>query len=105
MVEEPWPGNVRELRNFVERAVINCTGGMIGLGDMFGQGTGFTTGPASFNEAKDLITREWETRYLTERLSETGGNVTRAAELSGMSRQSFQRKLRELGLRSGDFQA
>ena len=104
MVEEQWPGNVRELRNFVERAVINCTGGMIGLGDMFGQGPGFTPGPASFNEAKDLMTREWEARYLTERLSETGGNVTRAAELSGMSRQSFQRKLRELGLRSGDFQ-
>lgn len=105
MVEEQWPGNVRELRNFVERAVINCNGGMIGLGDMFGQGLGFASGPASFNEAKDLMTREWERRYVTERLSETGGNVTRAAELSGMSRQSFQRKLRELGLRSGDFQS
>ncbi len=105
MVAEHWPGNVRELRNFVERAVINCTGGMIGLGDMFGQTSGFTVGPAHFNEAKDLMVREWENRFLTERLTETGGNVTRAAELSGMNRQGFQRKMRELGLRSSDFQA
>jgi len=105
MVAEPWPGNVRELRNFVERAVINCKGGMIGLGDMFGQTGGFTAGPAQFSEAKELMVREWETRFLTERLTETGGNVTQAAELSGMNRQGFQRKMRELGLRSGDFQA
>lgn len=106
MDQEQWPGNVRELRNFVERAVINCTGGMIGLGDMFGQGGGgFTAGPSNFNEAKDLMTREWETRFVTERLTETAGNVTRAAETSGMSRQSFQRKMRELGLRSRDFKA
>jgi len=105
MVEAPWPGNVRELRNFVERAVINCKGGMIGLGDMFGHGGGFTAGPVNFAEAKDLMTREWETRYVTGRLTETTGNVTRAAELSGMSRQGFQRKMRELGLSSRDFQS
>jgi DNA-binding NtrC family response regulator len=104
MVEEPWPGNVRELRNFVERAVINCRGGMIGLGDMFGQGGVFQAGPEHFNEAKDLMVRQWETRYVSGRLAETGGNVTRAAELSGISRQGFQRKMRELGLRSKDFQ-
>jgi len=105
MVEEPWPGNVRELRNFVERAVINCQGGLIGLGDIFGQGGDFTAGPALFNQAKDLMVREWETRYVAGRLTETAGNVTRAAELSGMSRQGFQRKMRELGLHSKDFQA
>jgi len=105
LMEESWPGNVRQLRNYVERAVINCTGGMIGIGDMFGQGGGFVQGPAPFGEAKDRMVREWETRYLAGRLTETGGNVTRAAELSGMSRQAFQRKMRELGLRSTDFQS
>jgi DNA-binding NtrC family response regulator len=105
MLAESWPGNVRELRNFVERAVINCSGGMIGLGDMFGQGGGVAAGPASFNEAKAAVVLEWETRYLSERLAQAEGNVTRAAELSGMSRQGFQRKLRELGLRSADFQS
>jgi len=105
MDQEQWPGNVRELRNFVERAVINCTGGMIGLGDMFGQSGVVTVGPSNFNEAKDLMTREWETRFVTERLTETAGNVTRAAEQCGMSRQSFQRKMRELGLHSRDFKS
>lgn len=105
MMAEPWTGNVRELRNFVERSVINCSGGMIGLGDMFGEGGRVSVGPGQFNEAKDVVVRDWETRYLSARLTETGGNVTRAAELSGMSRQVFQRKLRELGLSSKDFQS
>jgi DNA-binding NtrC family response regulator len=100
---EPWPGNVRELRNFVERAVINCTGGMIGLGDMFGDGGVASVGPVAFSEAKEKMVRDWEARYISQRLTETGGNVTRAAELSGMNRQGFQRKMRELGLRSRDF--
>jgi DNA-binding NtrC family response regulator len=102
---EDWPGNVRELRNFVERAVINCTGGMIGLGDMFGQAGVSLSGPAPFSEAKEQMVRDWETRYISQRLTETAGNVTRAAELSGMNRQGFQRKMRELGLRSQDFQS
>jgi DNA-binding NtrC family response regulator len=105
MMDEHWPGNVRELRNFVERSVINCTGGMIGLGDMFGQGGRVPVGPAPFAEAKEIVIRDWETRFVSARLAETGGNVTQAAEISGMSRQAFQRKMRELGLRSKDFQA
>lgn len=104
LLEARWEGNVRELRNFVERAVINCRGGMIGLGDMFSQGAGFADESAAFPEAKARMTREWETRYLAARLSETKGNVTRAAAASGMTRQGFQRKMRELGLRSGDFE-
>jgi DNA-binding NtrC family response regulator len=42
--------------------------------------------------------REFERRYITRCLEETGGNVTRAAAILGMHRQSLQHKLRELGL-------
>jgi DNA-binding NtrC family response regulator len=42
--------------------------------------------------------REFERRYITRCLEESGGNVTRAASLLGMHRQSLQHKLRELGL-------
>ncbi|HEX8458027.1 MAG TPA: sigma-54 dependent transcriptional regulator [Pyrinomonadaceae bacterium] len=42
--------------------------------------------------------REFERRYITRCLEETGGNVTRAATILGMHRQSLQHKLRELGL-------
>jgi DNA-binding NtrC family response regulator len=42
--------------------------------------------------------REFERRYIARCLEETGGNVTRAAAILGMHRQSLQHKLRELGL-------
>ena len=42
--------------------------------------------------------REFERRYITRCLEDAGGNVTRAAGVLGMHRQSLQHKLRELGL-------
>ena len=42
--------------------------------------------------------REFERRYIARCLEETGGNVTRAASILGMHRQSLQHKLRELGM-------
>jgi len=107
---EKWQGNVRELRNFVERAVINCQGGLIGLGDMFGSGDRSRAGTATdtaerltLREAGDQAKDERERQYCRHRLSETGGNVTRAAELSGVLRQSFQRKLKDLGVDPDEF--
>jgi DNA-binding NtrC family response regulator len=50
---------------------------------------------ADFKEAR----REFERIYIERRLMETGGNVTRAAELLDMHRQSLQHKLRELGIK------
>ena len=48
-----------------------------------------------FKEAR----KEFERIYIERRLMETGGNVTRAAELLDMHRQSLQHKLRELGIK------
>ncbi len=42
--------------------------------------------------------REFERRYIARCLDESAGNVTRAAAILGMHRQSLQHKLRELGL-------
>ena len=42
--------------------------------------------------------REFERRYITRCLEYTQGNVTRAAEILDMHRQSLQHKLRQLGL-------
>ncbi|MCB1182179.1 sigma-54-dependent Fis family transcriptional regulator [bacterium] len=106
---EPWQGNVRELRNFVERAVINCRGPVITLADMFGAeagpdpdaACGLETG--SLTEAGDEAKRRRERVYCINRLVEAGGNVTRAAELSGVHRSAFQRKLRDLDIDPGAY--
>lgn len=115
LLEYSWPGNVRELRNAVERAMVLAESKELTPRDLAeeikhasdvrtnsrasasqtsaagGLSVPFT---ADFREDR----REFERRYITRCLEETGGNVTRAASMLGMHRQSLQHKLRELGL-------
>jgi DNA-binding NtrC family response regulator len=112
LVEYRWPGNVRELRNAIERTIILAAGDElterdlpdeIRAGDASAQSASSAGGDASdlgvpftadFREDR----REFERRYIARCLEETGGNVTRAAAILGMHRQSLQHKLRELGM-------
>ncbi len=111
LVEYNWPGNVRELKNTMDRAVIMAEGDELSGNDLPGE---FTAGPTQVavdanDEAKSGLEvpftadfredrREFERRYITRCLEHTQGNVTRAAEILGMHRQSLQHKLRQLGL-------
>ncbi|HMF55210.1 MAG TPA: sigma-54 dependent transcriptional regulator, partial [Pyrinomonadaceae bacterium] len=112
LIDYDWPGNVRELRNAIERAVIFAEGDEIRERDLpeeikpsqaraqtkqtLEEGEEMLNVPftASFREDR----KEFERRYIARCLEETGGNVTRAAAILGMHRQSLQHKLRELGL-------
>ncbi len=112
LIDYDWPGNIRELRNAIERAVIFAEGEEIRERDLpeeikpsviasqstqaRGAGADLLEVPftASFREDR----KEFERRYIARCLEETGGNVTRAAGILGMHRQSLQHKLRELGL-------
>jgi len=109
LMEYDWPGNVRELRNAVERAAIMSEGeelNAIDIGAQSSQKSAAALGDASVNGG--LVVpytsdfrddrREFERRYIARCLEEAGGNVTRAASVLGMHRQSLQHKLRELGL-------
>jgi DNA-binding NtrC family response regulator len=112
LVEYQWPGNVRELKNTIDRAVIMAEGDEVdtrdladeiptGLpanaiieGDEGENGALHVPFTADFREDR----REFERRYITRCLEYTQGNVTRAAEILAMHRQSLQHKLRQLGL-------
>ena len=113
LVEYNWPGNVRELRNAVERSLILAEGDEISAKDLPLEIGGVAKFPKDAQaqqapEAGALSVpftsdfredrREFERRYIARCLEETGGNVTRAAAILGMHRQSLQHKLRELGL-------
>ncbi len=111
LVDYDWPGNVRELKNTIDRAAIMAEGeelrsedlpdeimpGVQKAKDKDEQASGdglrvpFT---ADFREDR----REFERRYISRCLEHTQGNVTKAAEILGMHRQSLQHKLRQLGL-------
>ncbi|HJQ33259.1 MAG TPA: sigma-54 dependent transcriptional regulator [Pyrinomonadaceae bacterium] len=114
LVEYNWPGNVRELRNAVERSMILAEGGEVAAKDLPEEIGGAASKSSKDAPAVAVIElgalavpftsdfredrREFERRYIARCLEETGGNVTRAATILGMHRQSLQHKLRELGL-------
>jgi DNA-binding NtrC family response regulator len=111
LVDYDWPGNVRELKNTIERAAIMAEGEELRSQDLPDEimpaqqqakpasGTNTEDGlavpfTADFREDR----REFERRYISRCLEHTSGNVTKAAEILGMHRQSLQHKLRQLGL-------
>src|SRR6266850_660529 len=109
LIEYDWPGNVRELRNAIERAAIMSEGPELNSLDL-SEGPAERAPIAAVEVASNgnlLVPytsdfrddrREFERRYIARCLEESGGNVTRAASVLGMHRQSLQHKLRELGL-------
>ena len=109
LVDYNWPGNVRELKNAMDRAVILAEGPELSARDIPSEGSPeLQTTDASDDGAGGLKVpftadfredrREFERRYISRCLEHTQGNVTRAAEILGMHRQSLQHKLRQLGL-------
>ncbi|MFO7650508.1 MAG: sigma 54-interacting transcriptional regulator [bacterium] len=85
-----WPGNVREFQNVIERAVIMTQGKRIAPEDLGEQ----------FDDLADDATAENGRRKVLEKdqvvaaLKETGGNVSKAAELLQTHRRQLQRLIR-----------
>ena len=108
LVEYSWPGNVRELKNVIERAAIMSEGDELNEMEINGQSKAAVSSTSDVPANGNLLVpytsdfrddrREFERRYIARCLEEAGGNVTRAATVLGMHRQSLQHKLRELGL-------
>ncbi len=101
LVAYSWPGNVRELQNVVERFVLMTPSETIDLSALPQQIT--TTRPdkrrASMHAERLADAREmFEREFLTEKLRENGGNISRTADVVGLKRESLSRKLRSLGI-------
>jgi DNA-binding NtrC family response regulator len=105
-----WPGNVRQLRGAVESALILATDGSVRVKDLpdyvlrpAGLADGSPGAAARFREAKRLVVDAFERAYLEDLLKRHAGNVTGAAEHSGMLRSALQRLLRKHELHSADY--
>ncbi|MDC3954314.1 sigma 54-interacting transcriptional regulator [Polyangium jinanense] len=110
LASRSFPGNVRELRNFIERSV--------SLGFVSPHGPPSAPSPSverphaelddlvplhlPLKDARQAWTERFEEVYLRAMLKKTGGNVTRAAELAGVSRRFLQRLAARLGIRASD---
>jgi two-component system NtrC family response regulator len=89
-----WPGNVRELENRIKRAVVMADGTLITSADLdLGEHTGLSR---SLN--LKLETEKLERVLLQEALAVSGGNVSQAAKLMGISRPHLYNLKRLRGL-------
>ena len=118
-----WPGNVRELRNALARLVLFPEL----LPEMFSSAGASTSNtpsmdqPASTNEmtnsqnsdaqlgkwleltlpeAREAVLEELERKYVAAKMRQVDGNITRAAEAMGVSRQLLHRLLDRHGMRA-----
>jgi DNA-binding NtrC family response regulator len=110
LVTHAWRGNVRELRNAIERAAVLASGEEIQASDFaldgepaVASGDPVVLPGVPFRDAKRHTVESFERAYLIKALRDHGGNVSRTAEAIGMVRQSLQQKIRELDLRSEDW--
>lgn len=92
-----WNGNIRELRNCIEKAVILCEGGTLTAADIQTESV-FPYGgsPAIGGEVKGLSSNEEE--LVREALRRSGGNISAAAKLLGISRPTLYAKLKKYGI-------
>lgn len=116
-----WPGNVRELRNALARLVLFPEL----LHEMFAtaaESAGASSTPTTTNdessssneddaqfgklleltlpEAREAVLQELERKYVAAKLRQYDGNISRASEAMGVSRQLLHRLLDRYGMRA-----
>ncbi|MBU0641866.1 MAG: sigma-54 dependent transcriptional regulator [Alphaproteobacteria bacterium] len=106
-----WPGNVRQLKNVIERVLIlGESSGDIEAEELPSQDvsseddTRAILSPAiatlPLREARELFERE----YLLTQINRFGGNISRTSTFVGMERSALHRKLKSLGVMTGNKQ-
>ena len=91
MLAHPWSGNVRELEHAVERAVLMSAAAQITRADLALE----TPAQATI---EDMSIEEVESLLIRKALARFDGNVSRAAELLGLSRSALYRRIQRYSL-------
>lgn len=88
-----WPGNVRELQHTIEKAVILSEGNVLKTEDFFFRST-LLTGESDEN----LKIEEMEKKLIISALVKAANNMSEAAELLGVTRQTLYNKIKKYAL-------
>jgi two-component system NtrC family response regulator len=92
-----WPGNVRELENKIKTAVIMAEGNMIGPGDLGLVANGETDDDGLLLNLK-TVRGQAELAALQKALAITDRNISRSAELLGITRPTLYDLMERHGL-------
>jgi len=98
LVESDWPGNVRELENVIESAFALAPGPRLRVADLPGRRRLVTRHSDPMLAGIPTSLEAYECSALERALRESGGNATAAANLLGIGRSTFYRKLAKHGL-------
>jgi DNA-binding NtrC family response regulator len=93
MLEYSWPGNVRELEHAIERAVLMAGAPLVRAEDL-----GLRPRSGSGGRLEDMTLEDAEQYLIRRALTRTQNNVSRAAELLGLSRSALYRRLQQYGI-------
>jgi two-component system response regulator AtoC/two-component system nitrogen regulation response regulator NtrX len=99
-----WPGNVRELQNVIESAVVMAGAETLGVDDFpeeIRNSNSYNNLDYNlpFRDAKKIAVEAFEKDFVSRKLEENNGNISKTAEALGMHRQSLQQKIKELDMK------
>ena len=118
LMQRKWPGNVRELQNLVRRVVMFSKAESIEKdelqvldnmqrkpAELYSSSDNYLSdGPiAEYKLVKEEALQRFTDEYIRRLLRETGGNVSKGAEISGLSRTALQKIIRKFGINAADF--
>ena len=110
LMTREWEGNARELRNWIKRAVIFSKNDFLSAEDF-----GYNNPPVmsaanrpethtlAYKKARKKILETFNKEYITDLLRDMGGNVSLAAQTSGIERQYLQHLMKKYGITSSEF--
>ena len=93
LLEYAWPGNVRELEHVIERAVLMAEASQVRLEDL-----GLRGRREGADRLEEMTLEEAEKFLIRKALARSQNNVSRAAELLGLSRSALYRRLQQYGI-------
>lgn len=111
-IAHDWTGNIREMENIITQGVLFSKGEEITPEDVGMEKNGSddclvarACRELSYKKAKEETLHQFNCNYIGHQLSETGGNVTRAAKNCGLERQALQQIMRRYGIKSDQFRS
>jgi Nif-specific regulatory protein len=99
-----WPGNVRELRNLMERLAYLSSSDRIEpeeLAFILSPATGSAMAIDAGLTLNDA-THQFQQNYIKQSIERSRGNVSQAAKNLGVHRSNLYRKMRQLGMETGE---